>query len=121
MTDSTSLDRLRTQVEYPESWRPEPGDTLVGTAVAWSTFEKTDPATQETKECQILAGPRAASMPGLVGVGSGTPGNVACLGDTAWGERATTKLPLNSRLGRFFAGLTAGTAQLSPFGQELES
>ncbi len=24
MTDSTSLDRLRTQVEYPESWRPEP-------------------------------------------------------------------------------------------------
>jgi hypothetical protein len=31
----TRYERLAAQVERPESWRPEPGDTLVGAVVRW--------------------------------------------------------------------------------------
>jgi hypothetical protein len=55
MSEPTPLDRLRAQVEYAPSWRPEPGDTIVGTAIAWSTYEKQDPASGEKKQCPILA------------------------------------------------------------------
>jgi len=29
--------RLQGQVEYPEAWKPEPSETLVGEAVGWET------------------------------------------------------------------------------------
>jgi hypothetical protein len=48
------FDALRARVEYPASWRPESGDTLLGEAVGWSDYEKTDPISKETKTCRIL-------------------------------------------------------------------
>jgi hypothetical protein len=52
--ESNTYDGLRAQVEYPESWRPEPGDTIVGEAVAWSDYHKTDETSGEEKTCKIL-------------------------------------------------------------------
>jgi hypothetical protein len=41
--NSSEYDALRSRVEYPAAWRPEPGETTVGEAEGWSDFEKTDP------------------------------------------------------------------------------
>ena len=49
-----SFDALRARVEYPAAWRPDPGESLVGEAVGWSEYSKVDPASGETRECQIL-------------------------------------------------------------------
>jgi hypothetical protein len=41
--DSSNMtERLRAQVEYPEAWMPERGETLIGEAVAWETVERED-------------------------------------------------------------------------------
>jgi hypothetical protein len=41
------LARLKGQVEYPESWIPEPGATLVGEVVKWDTGTTDTGTTQE--------------------------------------------------------------------------
>lgn len=40
-------DRLRSLVEFPEAWMPNPGDTLVGEAVRWETVTTRSDATAE--------------------------------------------------------------------------
>jgi hypothetical protein len=51
---SSDFDALRSRVEYPPAWRPEPGETAVGEAESWADFSKADPESGETKSCRIL-------------------------------------------------------------------
>jgi hypothetical protein len=40
--------RLAAQVEYPEAWIPEKGETLTGQAVRWETVDRNE------RECEVL-------------------------------------------------------------------
>jgi hypothetical protein len=49
MDSNNTAERLRAQVEYPEAWMPEPGQTLIGEALAWETVER-----DEQPSCEVL-------------------------------------------------------------------
>jgi len=38
-------DALRSAVEFPEAWKPEPGETLVGEALGWACHVQTERST----------------------------------------------------------------------------
>ncbi len=44
--------RLAAQVEHPEPWRPEPGDTLVGEIVRWELVEPNE-LNNLSRECDV--------------------------------------------------------------------
>jgi hypothetical protein len=44
-------DKLKKSVEYPEHWKPEKGDTLVGRALDWETVT---PKPDEDRTCEVL-------------------------------------------------------------------
>jgi hypothetical protein len=47
------FERLKSKVEYPEAWKPEEGDTLVGEAIGWETVSVSrDDGTE--RACEVL-------------------------------------------------------------------
>jgi len=51
VTDSQDrFARLTAKVEYPEAWKPEPGDTIVGEAVRWETVTP----REGERSCEVL-------------------------------------------------------------------
>ena len=51
-TVNDRYDKLKKSVEYPEAWKPEKGDTLVGRALDWETVT---PKPDEDRTCEVLA------------------------------------------------------------------
>jgi hypothetical protein len=52
-TYESRFEKLAAEVEYPEAWMPEPGDTLVGEARRWETVTvKRDDGTE--RPCEVL-------------------------------------------------------------------
>jgi hypothetical protein len=47
------FERLKNQVEYPEAWKPEQGDTLVGEALKWETVT-IERDGEENRACDVL-------------------------------------------------------------------
>jgi hypothetical protein len=50
--DEDRFARLQAEVEYPEAWKPEPGETLVGLAVRWE--EVTLDRDGDERTCHVL-------------------------------------------------------------------
>jgi hypothetical protein len=46
--------RLAAQVEHPESWRPVPGETLLGDVVRWELAVESAGKDGSTKTCDLL-------------------------------------------------------------------
>jgi hypothetical protein len=52
-TYESRLEKLAAEVEYPEAWMPEPGDTLVGETLRWETVTvKRDDGAE--RPCEVL-------------------------------------------------------------------
>jgi hypothetical protein len=47
-----ALDRLKSEVEYPEPWIPEPGETLIGAAIRWETVT-IEREGEESRTCDV--------------------------------------------------------------------
>jgi hypothetical protein len=48
-----TFDRLKSEVEYPEAWKPEEGESLVGVAVRWEEVTL-DRDGLERRTCDVL-------------------------------------------------------------------
>jgi hypothetical protein len=48
-----TFDRLKSEVEYPEAWKPEEGESLVGVAVRWEEVTL-DRDGDEPRTCDVL-------------------------------------------------------------------